>query len=280
MKIRFIICLVFLVSFLNVKAQENFSVNVNLKTEPTDNINFTETNIGMLFNKKINSKSQITNTLEYSNLNLNYDLDKYVSFQNIERLQKIQDKLEFSQEITNSTRLNFEVIPTFNFQQNVSFSDFTLLGSFEIFQRLNSKTSLSVGAARTTIFGNAKFLPTASINYKLNDKTDLKIGFPDSRFSYSNNIRNKFIINNSFNGSFYNLNIQNYEDKNASKAVLSQMTTSFEYERNVDKNWFLNFKAGYDFDKKYKLTDDKNNTVHDFNISSGYILGIGIKYKQ
>ncbi|MCD9575844.1 DUF6268 family outer membrane beta-barrel protein [Flavobacterium soyae] len=263
-----------------MKAQENFSVNMNLKTEPTDKIDFTETSIGISFSKKISSKSLITNTLEYSNLNINYDLNSYELFENLDRLQQIKDKLEFSQEISNSTKLNFSVTPTFSFQENLGFSDFTLLGSFEIKQQLNSKATLSIGAARTNVFGNPKFLPSASLNYKVNENANLLIGFPDSRISYSNNIRNKFSLSNSFNGSFYNLNIQNEIDKNAAKAALSQMTTSFEYERNVDKNWFLNFKAGYDFDKKYKLTDGENHTVYDFSISNGYVLGIGIKYKQ
>lgn len=270
----------FLVSFLNMKAQEKFSVNMNLKTEPTDNIDFTETNIGIKFSQKVSSKSQITNTLEYSNLKLNYDLGEYESFENLDRLQKIQDKLEFTQEISNSTKLNFALNPTFNFQQNVGFSDFALLGSFEIYQQLGSKTTLSIGAARTSVFGNTNFLPVASVNYRINDNANVLIGFPDSRISYSNNIRNKFSLNNSFNGSFYNLSSQNYTGINASKAVLSQMTAALEYERNVDKNWFLNFKAGYDFDKKYKLTDENNHTAYDFNISNGYVLGIGIKYKQ
>ncbi len=280
MKIRFIICSVFLVSFLNMNAQENFSVHLNLKTEPTDKIDFTETSIGVSFSKKISSKSLITNTLGYSNLNVNYDLGHYESFEDLDKLQLIKNKFEFSQEISNSTKLNFAVTPMFSFQENLGFSDFTLLGSFEIKQELNSKTTLSIGGARTSVFGNPKFLPSASLNYKVNDNANVLIGFPDSRISYSNNIRNKFSLSNSFNGSFYNLNVQNEIDKNAAKATLSQMTTSFEYERNVDKNWFLNFKAGYDFDKKYKLTDGDNHTVYDFNISNGYILGIGIKYKQ
>ncbi|MNR51378.1 hypothetical protein D3C85_1710460 [compost metagenome] len=58
------------------------------------------------------------------------------------------------------------------------------------------------------------------------------------------------------------------------------MTSAVEYERNVDRNWFLNFKAGYDFNKKYILIDNDNHEVYDFNTGNGYILGIGIKYKQ
>lgn len=277
MKIRFIICSVFLMSLLNMKAQEKFSVNLDLKTEPTDKVDFNESNAGLFFSKIISPKSSIKNTASYTNLNLNYETD---TFKSIDQLRQIQDKFELSHEILTSTKVIFSLTPTANFQHNLDFSDVSLLGSFEISHQLNSKTTFNIGAARTTIFGIPKFLPLASLNYNINENANLLIGFPDSKVSYSNNIRNKFSLNNSFNGSFYNLDVQNNTNNTAAKAVLSQMTTSFEYERNVEKNWFLNFKAGYDFDKKYKLTDSKDHTVHDYNIGNGYVLGIGIKYKQ
>ena len=277
MKIRFIICSVFLMSLLNVKAQEKFSVNVDLKTEPTDKVDFNETNAGVFFSKKINQKSSIKNTLQYTNLNLSYDKD---TFKSIDQLRQIQNKFEFSYEIFKASKVNFSLTPTANFQHNLDFSDVSLLGSLEISRQLNSKTAVSIGVARSTAFGNPKFLPLVSLHYNINENANLLIGFPDSKISYSNNIRNKFSLNNSFNGSFYNLDVQNNTNNNAAKASLSQMTTSFEYERNVEKNWFLNFKAGYDFDKKYKLTDGKDHTIHDYNIGNGYVLGIGIKYKQ
>lgn len=123
-------------------------------------------------------------------------------------------------------------------------------------------------------------MPLLSLNYIINNAGSLSIGFPDSRISYANNIRNKFSLSNSFNGNFYHLDSQNNLNNNATKVSLSQMTTALEYERNVDKNWFLNFKAGYDFDKKYNLIDTDNHKVYDFNTGNGYVLGIGIKYKQ
>lgn len=280
MKTRFIICSLFLISILNMKAQENFSINMNLKTEPTDKINFNETNIGVSFNKKIGTKNRITNTLEYSNLNVNYDLGSYKTYENLDRFNQIQNKLEILHELSNSTNLNFSITPTVNFQSNLDASDFSLLGTFEINQRLNSKTTINIGAARTTVFGTPRFMPVASLNYKINDESTILIGFPNSKISYSNNVRNKFSLNNSFNGNFYHLDSQNNLDNQASKVSMSQMTSAFEYERNVDKNWFLNFKAGYDFDKKYNLIDNDNHKTYDFNTGNGYVFGIGIKYKQ
>lgn len=279
MKIRFLIGTLFLISFFNMNAQENFSVNLNLKTEPTDKIDFTESNIGISYNKKLSDKNKITNTLEYSNLKIDYDLGSDQSVENLDQFNQIQNKLEISHELSNSTNLIFSITPTVNFQKNLNVNDLALLGNFEINQKLNSKTTINIGAARATVFGSPKFIPTLSLNYKINNESSVLIGFPDSKISYSNNIRNQFSLTNRFNGNYYYLDAHNL-DNNATKVTLSQMSSAFVYERNVDKNWFLNFKAGYDFNKKYNLIDSDNHKVHDFNISNGYVLGIGIKYKQ
>ncbi|WP_231632212.1 DUF6268 family outer membrane beta-barrel protein [Flavobacterium sp. KJJ] len=262
-----------------MKAQDTLSAEMNLKTEPTDKIDFNETNIIVSYNKKINTENEIKNTFEYSKLNVNYEEGNFLSQENLDRFNQLQNKIEFSHYVSNSTKLIFSVTPMVNFQQNLNMSDFAILGSFEIVQQLNLNTSIMLGATRTTVFGYPKVMPILSLNYKLNNASALSIGFPDSRFSYSNNIRNKFSLTNSFNGNFYNLDEKNTLN-NAEKMTLSQMTSAFEYERNVDKNWFLNFKAGYDFNKKYNLIDSDNHKVYDFNTGNGYILGIGIKYKQ
>lgn len=280
MKTRFLICSFFLISIFNMKAQENFSVNMNIKTEPTDKIDFNETNIGLSFNKKISTKNSITNTLEYSNLKVNYESDIFNTYENLDRFNQIKNKFGFSHEISSTTSLNFSITPTVNFQSNLDKDAFSVLGSFEAKQQLNSNTLISIGAARTTAFGSPKFMPVLSVSYQISDASLLMIGFPDSKISYANNIRNKFSLSNSFNGNFYHLDTQNNLNTTATKVSLSQMTSALEYERNVDKNWFLNFKAGYDFNKKYNLIDNDNHKVYDFNTGNGYVLGIGIKYKQ
>ena len=269
-----------MISFFSINAQEGFSVNANLKTEPTDRIDFTESNIGIFFNKNISEKNKITNTLEYSNLKVNYEVGSNESVENPDQFNRIQNRFEISHELSNSIKLNLALTPTINFQRNIDVNDLSLLGSFEINKQLNSKTTINIGVARATFLGNAKFLPTLSLNYKISNESNVLIGFPDSRISYSNNIRNKFSLTNSFNGNYYYLDTQNTLNSNGEKVTLSQMTSAFEYERNVDKNWFLNFKAGYDFDKKYNIIDTDNHKVYDFSTGNGYILGIGIKYKQ
>lgn len=280
MKIRFLICSFFIISFVGINAQEKISVNMNLKTEPTDKISFNESNIDIVFHTDLNAKNRITNTLEYSNLKINYELGSFKNTESLEQFNQLQNKFEFTNDILNSTKLKISLTSSVNFQRNLDGSDFSLFGSFEINQRLTSKIDMSIGVARTAIFGYTRFIPTLSVNYKISEQGNITIGFPDSNISYSNNIRNKFSLTNSFNGNFYHLDAQNDLNTAATKASLSQMTSAFEYERNVTQNWFMNFKAGYDFNKKYNLMDRDNHNVYDFNTGNGYILGIGIKYKQ
>ncbi|MFB9108827.1 DUF6268 family outer membrane beta-barrel protein [Flavobacterium gyeonganense] len=280
MKRKVLVWVLFWISFLNMKAQEKLAVDFNLKTEPTQEINFNETNASIAVYKKINDKNEITNKLEYTNLKIKYDTRTYYDFENLNQFNQIQNKFGISHKVSEATRLNFSVRPTINFQQNLNISDVTLLGSFQLKQQLNSKTGLNIGAERSTIFGTPKFIPTLSISGKINDQTNILIGFPDTAISYSNNERNKFSISNSFNGNFYNLDKSPETYSNAAKISTSQITTAFDYERNMDKNWFVNFKAGYNFNKQYHLLDENNHKLYDFNSGNGYILSIGIKYKQ
>lgn len=280
MKVRFLICSLFLISFLGLKAQENFSAAVNFKTEPTEKINFSETDLAIFYQKKLGTKSKIANTLEYSNLKVNYELNPYDFYADEDKFNQVQNKFEYSSEIAEKTKWKLSVIPTANFQSKLDFSDVTVLGSLEISQQIGSKLIVIAGVGRTSIFGAPKITPIVALDYKMNEKIDFRIGFPDSKISYSNNNRNKFSLANSFNGNFYHLDKTSSTGNNAEKAVLSQMTSALEYERNVAGNWFLNFKAGYDFNKKYNLLDSNDHKVYDYNTGNGYVLGIGIKYKQ
>jgi len=280
MKTKVLVWAVFLVCPFCVKAQEKFSVDFNLKTEPTEEINFNESNAGISVSKKIDDKNEITNTAEYTNLKIKYDAGTYNYFENLNQFNQIQNKFEISHKVSDATKLNLAVIPTINFQQNLGISDVNVLGGFQLNQQLNLKIALKIGIERSTVFGSPKFIPTLSFSNKINDQSSVLIGFPHSKISYSNNERNIFSLSNSFNGSFYNLDQSLALYNTAAKISTSQMTTALEYERNMDKNWFINFKAGYDFDKKYNLLDENNHKLYDFNPGNGYILNIGIKYKQ
>lgn len=279
MKIKVLIWLPLLAMVSGMNAQEKFAVDFNLKTAPTEEINFNETNASVFISKKINDQNEFTSRTEYTHLKIRYEVGTYENFENLNQFNRIQNSFEFSHKVSDAAKFSLAVTPTANFEQNLGISDISILGKFQFSRQLNSKTSLNIGIERSTVFGSPKFIPNLSLEHKL-DNTSILIGFPDSRMSYSNNDRNKFSLSNSFNGSFYNLDNPVEMYNTAAKISTSQMTTALEYERNMDKNWFINFKGGYDFDKTYHLLDDNNHKLYDFNTGNGYILSIGIKYKQ
>ncbi|MGO4772139.1 DUF6268 family outer membrane beta-barrel protein [Flavobacterium sp. W22_SRS_FK3] len=280
MKTKVLVWLVFFVCPFSIQAQEKFYADFNLNTETTKEINFNEANTGIFISKKIDDKNEITNTTEYTNLKIKYEAGTYNYFENLNQFNRIQNKFEISHTVSDATKFSLSVTPTINFQQNLGFSDVSVLGSFQFYQKLNSKLALNIGMERSTVFGSPKFIPILSFSGKINNQSSLLIGFPDSKIEYSNNERNKFSMSNSFNGSFYNLDESVAMYDTAAKISSHQMTTSFEYQRNMDTNWFINFKGGYDFDKKYNLLDENNHKLYDFNTGNGYIFSIGIKYKQ
>lgn len=280
MKIKVIVWMVFFACSFTMKAQGQFYADFNLKSEPTDKIDFNEANVRISVAKKIDDENEVTNTTEYTNLKIKYEAGAYYDFENLTQFNRIQNKFEISHKGSNVSKLNLAITPAINFQQNFGISDLNFLGSFILNQQLSSKTAINIGIERSTAFGSPKFIPTLSFSAKINNQTNVLIGFPDSKISYSNNVRNKFSMSNSFNGSYYNLDDSFDLYNNTARISISQMTTALEYERNVDTGWFINLKAGYDFDKKYNLLDDNNHKLYDFNTGNGYILSIGIKYKQ
>ncbi|MCC9073008.1 DUF6268 family outer membrane beta-barrel protein [Flavobacterium sp. F-65] len=280
MKIKPLLSLLIMAPMFTIYAQDGFSMDLNIKTEPADKITLNETSIGISAYKNINAKNKVTNTLQYKNIEAKYDIEDYDYKYNYSSYNSIKNTLSIEHQLTQKTTFNLEIEPTLNFQENINFSDLSILGGVEINQILNKNSAITIGVKRTNALGLPKITPTFSFYHKINNKAVMTIGFPNTAITYSNNIRNAFSITNHFNGDFFNLDTTYLNNNAATKVSLSQITTAFEYERNMDGNWFVNFKSGYNFNKKYHLSNHSNDNVYDFNIGNSYILNIGIKYKH
>lgn len=281
MRIKTFTTLLFMIPIYSVLGQNGFSLELNIKTTPTEEITINETGVGLSVFGNINAKTKITNTFEYSKTDITYQIENYGLQNNLNQFNSFENTFELTHQLTGKTKLNFEITPSFNYEKNIDFEDLSILGSLGISHELNAENKINIGIGRTTAFGKPEILPSFSFYHQIKGNSYMEIGFPNSIVSYSNNIRNKFSITNSFNGKYYNLDyprgIEN--DNTASKASFSQMTSLLEYERNMDTNWYVNLKGGYDFNKRYTLENSDGNTNFDFNINNGYILNIGIKYK-
>ncbi|HJR99435.1 MAG TPA: DUF6268 family outer membrane beta-barrel protein [Flavobacterium sp.] len=281
MKLKHFTILVFMISILKISAQSGYSLELNVKTIPTEEITKNETGVGFSFYKNLDAKNKITNSISYKNTVLKYDIDGF-SANNNTNYNRIENDFKLSHQFNNKIGLDLEFKTVAAFENSLGFSDVSLFGGAELLYAFNDKNSIHLGAKRISTFGKAQVLPTIAFYSKFNANTSIEIGFPNSSIHYSNNERNTFSLSNTFDGEYYLLDQAKTISSNlsASKMSFSQMTTVFKYERNVDSNWYINFEGGYEFNKNYRLTNDRGTTKLNFDAKDGYLFNIGIKYKQ
>ena len=281
MQLKYFTTLIFMISILKITAQSGYSLELNVKTIPMEEITKNETGIGFSFYKNLDSKNKIINTISYKNSGLKFNLDHYYSAENKNNYNRIENNLDFQHQLNDKLTLDFEFKTVAGFEKSLGFTDVDFFGGAGIHYSYSKKSNIYLGVKRTTLFGKAEVLPAIALNSKLNAKTDLTLGFPYSKIQYSNNERNIFNLTNTFDGEYYQLDQAKTISANwsASRMSFSQMTTALEYERNVDGNWFMSFQGGYQFNKKYTLTDNRGTTKFNFDANDGYLFNIGIKYK-
>lgn len=282
MTIKTITKLLFMLSVLNVSAQSGYTVEMNIKNQAAKSITTNETGGKITIFKNIDTKNKITNSFRYNKLGVSYPLENYDLQDNLRLFNSFENDFEMAHQLNSKTTVNLEIKPTVNFEKDLGISDVSLLGGIEVAYAYNPKNTIRAGIKRTTVLGKPETLPTLSFTHKLNEKTFMTLGFPDSQISYSNNSRNTFLLKNSFEGNLYRLDAPQTIDSysNAPKISFSQIASTLEYERNMDGNWFMGFKGGYGFNRNYSLTDTKGNSKFNFDSDNGYIFSIGIKYKH
>lgn len=282
MTIKTITKLLFMLSVLNVSAQSEYTVEMNIKNQAAKSITTNETGGKITIFKNIDTKNKITNSFRYNKLGVSYPLENYDLQDNLRLFNSFENDFEMAHQLNSKTTVNLEIKPTVNFEKDLGLSDVSLLGGIEVAYAYNPKNTIRAGIKRTTVLGKPETLPTLSFTHKLNEKTFMTLGFPDSQISYSNNSRNTFLLKNSFEGNLYRLDAPQTIDSysNAPKTSFSQIASTLEYERNMDGNWFMGFKGGYGFNRNYSLTDTKGNSKFNFDSDNGYIFSIGIKYKH
>ncbi|WP_269221745.1 DUF6268 family outer membrane beta-barrel protein [Flavobacterium sp. IMCC34518] len=278
--------LLILIPFIGINAQKGCALDWNLQTEPINKGTIKQTEIGLTLFKTIDAKIKLTNIFSYKSTTItdelkDYLLKDYATNYSSTHFNTYENNFEFSKQLNDKTRLTFGIQPTLNFENHITFSDVMLLGSIEINYNINKNSSVDFGIKRTTLFGTVDWLPTFTYNHQFNEHVYIKLGFPKSSFSFSNSIRNKFSINNDFNGCSYNLDeyIINDDLNTVSKVGFSQMETTLQLARNMDKSWIITAKGGYSTNKEFKFSD--NNKTYEINQKqkNGSLFSISIKYK-
>ncbi|MDD5149238.1 MAG: DUF6268 family outer membrane beta-barrel protein [Flavobacterium sp.] len=279
MKIGKTVKWMFLFAISNLSAQNNYSIDFGINAQPTENIKSNEVSLEIDYSKTFDTKVRIANEFKFNSKKINYF--NYDFSNSLTEYYKIRNKFALTYLKSEKLNFNFEIEPFIASEYNLNVADIDLLGGLSIDFILSPKKEIRLGLSRNTSLGKPKILPVFSYYYAYNKEFSFSIGFPETNIKYSNNPRNSFYIKNSFTGDVYNLeNTFKSFSLNSTKSSFSQQTTSLEYERNMDANWFVNFKVGYDFNRKYLLQDSNYNTTFDFNIKDGCNFGITIKYKH
>lgn len=279
MKISKAVKWMFLFIICNLSAQNKYSIDFGVNTQPTETIKINDLNFGIDYSKIVHSNLKIANELTLNSKEINY-FNTHV-LNSLSKYNQMSNKFTFSYLKSEKTQFNFEIEPFVASENNLKWIDIDWLGGFNFDYKWNNNSSINLGVNRNVVFGKPMILPVFTYNYQYSEKINFSIGFPETKIKYSNNARNAFYIKNIFNGSVYNLDEASKTfSSNSTKSSFSQQTTSFEYERNMEGNWFVNLKAGYDFNRNYLLLDNDYNTTSDFNMKDGFNLGITIKYKH
>lgn len=279
MKIGKTVKWMFLFAICNLSAQNNYSFDFGLNAQPTENIKINEVSFGAGYGKTFDSKVKIANEFAFNSKRINYFNDNISN--SFTTFTDVRNKVTISYLKSEKTHFNLEIEPFVASENNLKWNDIDLLGELNMDFNWSPMAKIKLGVSRNTVFGKPMILPVFAYDYHYNKDLNFRIGFPETNIKYSNNSRNIFYIKNVFNGSVYNLDAADKAfSLNSSKASFSQQTTSLEFERNMDANWFVNFKMGYDFNRKYLLLDNDYNTTFDFNIKDGCNFGLTIKYKH
>lgn len=266
-----IVTVLFLISTQIYSAQTLLTPYLNVKTEPTKKTTVTTNAFGITLKKNWSKNNEIENNMSYTKTNINQESNAY-SFKNDSEYSSIENRLAYSRKVNDHFQLRAKVITAFNYDEKASWNDFLLLGGILIDYKINPHHSLSGGILRSTALGTPKIHPSFTYHFQANDKLKAAIGFPESQISYSNNSRNVFFWNHSYEGNQFNTN------NGTGTFTFSQINSSLNYERQIDERWKANFKCGYSFQKDYKSTSSLDNSI-SLPIKDGYLLAIGLQYK-
>lgn len=286
MRINTFTKLLILIPFFSVYAQKEFAFDLNMKTEPIEDGAINQTGIGVVYHNDIGSQNTLTNTFKYKNTVItneieNYLIKNYVTNYSGTRFNSFENTFEFSHRLKEKTKLTVAVEPRVNYETSFDISALTVLGGIELEQTLDKNNSITVGVKRMTVFGKAEILPVFSYSHTFDKTMHIKLGFPNSELSFSNSIRNKFSINNDFNGSSYRLDqaITSEDANSITKVGFSQMETKLQFERNMDTSWYIGIEGGYASNKTFTFSNTNNSNTTNQTLKNGGIFSISIKYK-
>lgn len=276
---KFFINLLCMIATTFISAQNSYIIDASIGTQSTAAFNKNESIGSISSSSTFKNNTTLNNTIEYSNTSFNSKTAWNSSIAQLNNLHKISYSVAFKQPLSTRLAVAATINPVAGFETNFKTSQILLLGGLAFDYIFTPKTKLTLGVQRNTYFGKTQIVPTIAFQQQLSNSIALDLGFPSTRFSYTNNPRTIFSFSTQIKGSRYTIDPQAQSNTTLSNATLQLSTLSslLECERTIDTNWFVTFKGGYQNNIIFKIAD--NNTITNHNNTEGLIGTFGIKYK-
>jgi len=273
---------VFLLMIVSTKGKaqevETFEANISSTLNNSNSVGFK--NASITINLPLSLKKGIlTNSLLFSNYNLDYNSDETIKTNTIENLKTFKYSLGYSHLINNKWSIKTRISPTIssNFESELTIDDFFINGSL-IFNRLNKNNHIRIGIVYNTSFGTKKAIPILSYSRNLNNSVSYTLGMPITKIEYFINKTNSANLYLKPKGFYSNIsdNLIFDVNKNGDKIKYQSMLSGFKYSHDVDEFWNLSFDIGYQFSSKYELLNN-NKSVYKFKTNDSFFIGFNLK---
>ncbi|ALJ03871.1 hypothetical protein APS56_01315 [Pseudalgibacter alginicilyticus] len=261
-----------------------FSFNYGLAPIGHDNIDFYNTDFKFGIPVKL-KKGTLVNSVGFKNYGFNYTKDFSFSTTNISRLYDVNYSLKYIAPLAETWLLttHAQVAIVSNLTNTISNNDLQLTGYMLVTKLLGAdkkNEALTWGVSYSTIMGVPEVLPIISYTNQISDKFLFGLGFPETFVDYKINkissIKSVFMVD----GFYANLNnsVNINSTTHADKVSFTSTSLGLEYNYKMDDLWGINFKGGYAFTNRYKLLNNNDTEVFNFNTASKPYLSAGITF--
>ena len=114
---------------------------------------------------------------------------------------------------------------------------------------------------------------------QVNDHLNYTIGVPISKMKYFFNKKTSFEGFITFDGYYANLsNSLTVDDKTADHISLSAIVTGIGFDKYYGKRMNIFVKGGYTLRNSFRLLENRNDEVFDFNMKKSFTVRAGVKF--
>ncbi|WP_108868207.1 DUF6268 family outer membrane beta-barrel protein [Aquimarina aquimarini] len=143
--------------------------------------------------------------------------------------------------------------------------------------------SVSLGVGYLTLAGKTTVNPVVNVMAKINDKLSFVAGIPNTYIQYDINSKHSLKVLGDLNDFSATINTPFYTTDNKTTqiktAVSTKVSAGIEYNYWFYKNWGILARGVYSVYDEYKLWDNDDNTIYDFDSNSKPYITFGIRHR-